>query len=191
MNLKRSKQSDKEILGTMLRSEDAGHDYLQSNDYYSWYQAITTFLSPKKVGEIGVRFGYSSTAMLSGNNSIEKLVGWDNESYHSDCLKYARHGLKNRFPDVTISLNIANSQKMYCLGHDFDLIHVDGDHSTEGAKHDLCLAWNALKVGGWLLCDDLSFGDVKLAYDAFLSDLDIASYYVPTVRGLGVLQKFI
>ena len=36
----------------------------------------------------------------------------------------------------------------------FDLIYVDGDHSSDQVKIDLINSWNALKDGGFLVLDD-------------------------------------
>ncbi|MDC2991845.1 class I SAM-dependent methyltransferase, partial [Candidatus Pelagibacter sp.] len=36
----------------------------------------------------------------------------------------------------------------------FDLIYVDGDHSSDQVKIDLINSWNALKNGGFLVLDD-------------------------------------
>ena len=36
----------------------------------------------------------------------------------------------------------------------FDLIYVDGDHSSDQVKIDLINSWNVLKKGGFLVLDD-------------------------------------
>ena len=36
----------------------------------------------------------------------------------------------------------------------FDLIFVDGDHSSDQVKVDLINSWNILKNGGYLILDD-------------------------------------
>ena len=36
----------------------------------------------------------------------------------------------------------------------FDLIYVDGDHSSKQVKIDLINSWNVLKNGGFLILDD-------------------------------------
>ena len=36
----------------------------------------------------------------------------------------------------------------------FDLIYVDGDHSSDQVKIDLINSWNVLKNGGFLVLDD-------------------------------------
>ena len=61
----------------------------------------------------------------------------------------------------------------------FDMVYLDGDHSYEGVKIDLPLAWAKLKKGGWLMGHDYetnpkktktgyAFG-VKKAVDEFLA----------------------
>ena len=36
----------------------------------------------------------------------------------------------------------------------FDLIYVDGNHSSDQVKNDLINSWNVLKNGGFLVLDD-------------------------------------
>jgi predicted O-methyltransferase YrrM len=193
MKLLRSGQTDKEILASLLRPEDAGESYLAGSDYYAWYQAVAACLAPRIVGEIGVRFGYSLKAMLSAAPSVREVVGWDNESYHPRSLDVALRHLRQDFPGVHFRLLKVDTQELSTLQDSrregFDLLHVDGDHTFEGAKHDLDIAWAALKQGGFLLCDDLSCEPVRRAFDAFLKDKECISYYIPTVRGLGCLRK--
>ena len=44
----------------------------------------------------------------------------------------------------------------------FDLIYVDGDHSSDQVKIDLINSWNALKNGGFLVLDDYMCGTIKI-----------------------------
>lgn len=60
----------------------------------------------------------------------------------------------------------------------FDLIYIDGDHSYEGAKADVSLAWPLLEKDGIIIFDDynnIDFG-VYLAVDEYFNLLDPNSY---------------
>jgi len=42
-----------------------------------------------------------------------------------------------------------------------DAVYIDGDHSYEGAKQDLALAWNAVKEGGYICGHDYEMNPAK------------------------------
>lgn len=52
----------------------------------------------------------------------------------------------------------------------FDLIHIDGDHSAEGVYQDLILCHPLLKKGGIMWMDDIELGSVKEGVNKFLSE---------------------
>ena len=44
----------------------------------------------------------------------------------------------------------------------FDLIYIDGDHSSEQVKIDLVNSWKVLKNGGFLVLDDYMWCFIKI-----------------------------
>jgi hypothetical protein len=52
----------------------------------------------------------------------------------------------------------------------FDFIHIDGDHSEEGAYQDLILCKNLLKKNGIMWMDDVELSSIKLAVNKFLDE---------------------
>jgi predicted O-methyltransferase YrrM len=51
------------------------------------------------------------------------------------------------------------------LPKSYDLINVDGDHTYEGARHDLDCTLPLLRIGGILLLDDLQIPEVMRVWD--------------------------
>ena len=49
----------------------------------------------------------------------------------------------------------------------FDLIHIDGDHSEEGAYQDIIMCKDLLKEGGVIIMDDTNLQDIKRAINRF------------------------
>jgi len=116
--------------------------------------------------EIGVRAGYSAFALLSANPEARYYgIDWDQAGWGGvrGYLDRARKTLAG-FPNVTLAR--ANSQELEELPETYDLAHVDGDHSWDGAFHDLELcARHSFAV----LVDDYDLAlSVRGATDHFL-----------------------
>ena len=66
------------------------------------------------------------------------------------------------------------------------MVHLDGDHSYDGALHDLRVF---SKVARDLLIDDIAYIDgVKDALNTFLEETGYQAIEFPTVRGDAVIQ---
>jgi predicted O-methyltransferase YrrM len=183
--------TDKQVLGGLLQDKDRDAWYLQGSDYCAWYYTLGRRWRPARLAEIGVRFGYSLRALVLGSRSagqtVAEVFGWDDESYEPGCLRVVEQHLA----DVPLVLHRVNTRTLDRLGPvGLDLVHIDGDHSQEGCRHDLGLAWAALRPGGVLLVDDVAGIDpVWHAVCAFLREVALACTVLPTATGLAVIEK--
>ena len=111
--------------------------------YYRLKWAIARELRPKRILEIGVRYGYSASAFLDACPEAEYL-GIDNDSglYGGvpGALGWAQETLRGHKADFLM----ADSQQFERLpGHDFyDLVHIDGQQDGNGYLHDLEISLN-------------------------------------------------
>lgn len=148
---------------------------------------IAAMLQPKTILEIGVRAGYSAAAFLSACPAT--YLGLDADL---DCSggwlgapQLAKTMLKEHFGDRA-RIETVNTQELQTLEGRYDLAHVDGDHSYEGALHDLRLAAGVTK---WILVDDIDFlPDVGRAVADFLKETGYSHIYMPTFRGDCLIQ---
>jgi predicted O-methyltransferase YrrM len=148
---------------------------------------------PSKIGEIGVRLGYSAHAFLWAAREGCEYVGYDDLSGRHGGTKIAGFGhvqmiLRKDFPKSPVTLVRLDTQKVRLLPDSgFDFFHVDGDHSTEGCTRDILKACFAVKPGGVILIDDYDYiPDVTVAVDEFRREHDSlieSSEYIQTVRG--------
>jgi len=133
-----------------------GWDHADVRAYFESKHRIAAALRPRRIVEIGVRCGYSAFAMLWAVPKASYL-GIDNrDPAYGDSATFARHaaGLLSVFPDVTFR-NVDTRELVDLPGPVPDLVHVDGDHSFEGAQHDIDLA---LRSGArWVLIDDTDY----------------------------------
>lgn len=144
-----------------FQPDDAGH----VERYYATKAAITHWLRPHRVLEIGVRAGYSALAMHMGC-PMEMLYGYDaDEGGWGGVRGYAAHA-RATFTAWRIehSLTICDTQLRSILAIGCQLAHVDGDHSYDGALHDITLC---LRSGAaYVVVDDYAFAaTVRAAAD--------------------------
>ena len=92
------------------------------------------------------------------------------DSYTKPCAKY----LIDKF-DNFIDLCIGDSTEILNrIPFEYDRIHIDGDHSYEGAKADLLNCYNLLRNNGLILVDDSDFKSVEAA----INDTLEGRYYI-------------
>jgi predicted O-methyltransferase YrrM len=135
----------------------------------------------KKVMEIGFNSGFSTLLMLLSNPNIT-LTCFDlgEHSYTLPCYKK----LKETFGD-RIQLIIGDSMKtLKNIDDRFDIIHIDGGHSTEVAESDIIQSHRLSLPGSILIMNDYDFGNLHELWDRYiyiyhLKELDIQLYNSP------------
>lgn len=135
----------------------------------------------KNVMEIGFNSGFSTLLMLISNPNI-----------HISCFDLGEHKytipcyekLKETFGD-RINITIGDSTKtLQNINDNYDLIHIDGGHSTEVANSDIINSYRLSKQGTILIMDDYDFPNLHNIWDSYivkynLKKLDINVYNSP------------
>lgn len=170
-------------------------DYLNAFDYYPFLNSLAKDFKATSVLEVGVRFGYSAVAFIYGN-PIKEYVGIDDDLYDATSSTKSRENLEylKSIQPVEYTLFKKNTQELtdlsFLSSKEVDLIHIDGDHSYEGALTDLKNFWNVLAMGGHLLVDDsIFYGSVNTACMDFAKLIDEPYYNVKSFRGTWVFLK--
>lgn len=135
----------------------------------------------KTVMEIGFNAGFSTLLMLLSNDTI-KITCYDlgEHSYTRPCFEK----LKETFGD-RIHLVIGDSTKtLKDVNETYDIIHIDGGHSTEVAQSDIVQSYRLAKKGTILIMDDYNFENLHTLWDEYilkydLKPLDITLYNSP------------
>ena len=151
--------------------ENTIYDQFQSQNYNEkWFCNNLNFLSTnlknlKNVNnmlEIGCYEGRSAIFFLKNfsNSNLTCVDTWSG----SDELSSVNFELIEKNFDLNTSFYQSNNllRKYKMTSNDFfkkndkyfDLIYVDGDHSSDQVKIDLINSWNVLKNGGFLILDD-------------------------------------
>ena len=124
------------------------------------YDAVKT-LKAQKVIETGVAYGWSSLAILKalteiGNGKLYSVdMPYPRRNNEKDVGIVVPKSLKKnwfltRRPDQPGILEVIKMS-----GGDIDLCHYDSDKSWWGRNYAYPLLWEALKVGGLFICDDI------------------------------------
>lgn len=161
---------------------------------------LSELINPKTYLEIGVRRGRSVAAVtsVSRNCALTLLDMWVKD--------YA--GMENPGPDFVRDelARIGHNAPIQFIDGDshetlpalfkerpdatFDLITVDGDHSTKGALQDMCDVLPRLNIGGAIVFDDVCHPLhpelTKLWHELITSDPKFSSHvYVDVGYGVG------
>jgi len=177
---------------------DKKDDFLNVDNYYDFLNSFSRDVEPTKVLEIGTRYSYAAVSFSYEVPSVKKYVGLDIEVYDQNSLEKAKTNLsffQSGKKEFTFSLKKIDTQKMENLDfldkETFDLIHVDGDHSTEGAYCDIINFWNVLNIGGHMLIDDSIFYQnvIKDGIKKALKEIKEPSYEINSLRGTWVIRK--
>lgn len=191
------KLSDREILGSLLQRDDGIHFlWLEKNNTYTVYAALGKHFAPKRIIEIGTRFGYSLKALLLGSLQVNppedvELFSFDNESYVKGCGEIVKQHFAENFPKVCLRYTLVDTQTLSVLeAPAADLVHVDAGHKMGEALHDLDLAKkNLLEAGGVIVCDDVTINsEVYAAVRMFCDKNQYTFDVLPTYGGLTIIQ---
>lgn len=135
----------------------------------------------KNVMEIGFNSGFSTLLMLISNPNINiSCFDLGEHKYTIQCYEK----LKETFGD-RINITIGDSTKtLQNINDNYDLIHIDGGHSTEVANSDIINSYRLSKQGTILIMDDYDFPNLHNIWDSYivkynLKKLDINVYNSP------------
>jgi cephalosporin hydroxylase len=168
----------------------------QYRSYYKVKHDIVAELQPKTIIEIGVRAGYSAYYFLQACPEAQ-YYGFD-----ADNGKHGGAGPKPYIPWAEKILEEAgrsfkiywpfDTQEAACLPHQGDFYHIDGDHTTEGVKHDLDICFAFAPPGAHILVDDYDYlKSVREGIDQWLErNVGKLTYeYRQSLRGEILIRK--
>lgn len=135
----------------------AGYEHIGNGNAFEWKYAIAKLLQPKRILEIGVRFGYSACCFIEGSNLIQSYTGWDSEIYVPGSNAVAEQAVSFCRNKPKTSFIKRDSSTVHSLGGEFDLVHIDSSHQYEICLRDLRLCHGfarAILVDDTMTCPD-------------------------------------
>lgn len=159
-------------------------DWFQAPACYPRYAEMAEGLKPRSILEIGTLLGFGLVSFLSGHPEVEEIVGVDNESYIRDSRRLCDENIASVFPHVRRRFvrTLEEARGSY------DLIHVDGDHTFNGALHDMAFAWG---LGPrYMLVDDFdAIPEVQQAVYTFSKHQGMRFAALPSFRGWAAFRR--
>ena len=135
----------------------------------------------KNVMEIGFNAGFSTLLMLLTNSNMRiNCFDLGEHKYTIPCYEKLKETFGER-----INIIIGDSTKTLVNVTDmYDLIHIDGGHTTEVAESDIINSYRLSKKGTILIMDDYDFHNLHYLWDNYiikynLKNLDINVYNSP------------
>jgi predicted O-methyltransferase YrrM len=130
-----------------------------------------------KVMEIGFNSGFSTLLMLLSNPKLS-ITCFDlgEHKYTLPCY----YKLKETFGE-RINIVIGDSTKTLPLVNEkFDLIHIDGGHSTEVATSDIIHSYRLSNQGTILILDDYDFFNLHQLWDIYIKKYHLMPLHIQT-----------
>jgi hypothetical protein len=134
----------------VLHPQDTHPWNFRTREFYDEYRLkynIAKLVQPKSILEVGVRFGYAAHAFLCAAPKA-LYVGLDVDEpswgpYKGIPREWAELQLRRRWPNNDICTWRTNTQTepQKFFAEQFDMIHIDADHSFDGALHDMQTFW--------------------------------------------------
>ena len=126
----------------------------------------------KNVMEIGFNSGFSTLLMLITNPNIN-ITCFDLGEHRYVLPCYEK--IKETFGD-NVNIIIGDSrQTLQNIDNTYDLIHIDGGHSTEVAESDIINSHRLSKQGTILIMDDYNFGNLHELWDKYINIYNLKS----------------
>lgn len=148
----------------------------------TFWKDIVNFDTDFKYLEVGIFQGANLLSMLLEYPNCIQMHGIDPWCDHNDYTEYL--GKQNENEQVfyrnfnklsdtdkqKINIHKDFSNKVIPKFQDeyFDLIYIDGNHAPCAVLEDAVLSFRKLKIGGYMIFDDVAWGDVNDALESFL-----------------------
>jgi len=185
-----------------------------NDTYYGDYCGIAAKYGPRRILEIGVRYGYSGIALCDGalrsGFTVPRVnyTGIDAECfgaaepggdayrlYRSNAI--AAENFKRFFePDAVQARFFTLDTQKEALppavtSSAYDLVNIDGHHSYDGALKDMENTWPLLREGGLVLVDDMGMEEVARAVFHFVQQVTepVQCQLHPNERMLMIIRK--
>ncbi len=179
----------REFLETLpnVKNPITGEDYRQADWFRAWngypcYTRAAELIRPKSILEIGAFLGFGLAAFIHGASKIDRVTAMDNESYIPGSQELCAANLSFFGGGKEFVRSLEETRGTY------DLVHVDADHTFQGALDDIAFAWGlGPRV---MLVDDYGFlEDVRRAAQAFAAHHSLPYKVWQSYRGWAVFAR--
>jgi predicted O-methyltransferase YrrM len=171
------------------------HQSTIPNDFMIQKQInIVTFMTkfkPKNILEIGFNAGFSALLMkMSYSQNKFTCIDINHHKYVIPCFQL----IKNDFNfDMNIILESSHTalEKLIKEDNNYDFIHIDGDHSLNGATKDLELCIKLSKSGTIIMFDDTNISYLNDLCNKYIHNGYLKEYIFDKIEGTKYNHRFL
>jgi predicted O-methyltransferase YrrM len=129
----------------------------------------------KDVMEIGFNAGFSTLLMLLSNPNIN-ITCFDlgEHTYTMPCYEKMKETFGNRI-NIIIGDSTKTLQNVYTI---YDLIHIDGGHSTEVATSNIINSYRLSRQGTILIMDNYDFPNLHSLWDNYVIKYNLKNLHI-------------
>lgn len=185
------------------------HTVQFSQNWFKDLQGLSNFNSLCNVIDLNKEIKYLEVGVFEGNahlhmfNSVFKnnlstsiaLDPWGNgtgNSQHADVYELFKKNLNPFLDRIDIRRGYSDNilPELENKNYSFDIIYIDGDHTSQAVYKDAKNSWNLLKSGGILIFDDYLWHGFRNENSGILPDMAIGEIYHPSVGINNFLNEY-
>jgi hypothetical protein len=97
----------------------------------------------------------------SKSTVVDPFGNGTGNSQHPDAYNIFTQNLKEYLEKITILRGCSNNMLPSLNNNNFDIIYIDGDHTSEQTYKDGIMSWSLLKNGGIMIFDDYLWHGIR------------------------------
>jgi predicted O-methyltransferase YrrM len=149
--------------------EDLEGHLFTCDNFINKVQNLTTLVSDtknKQVMEIGFNAGFSAALILFSNPDVHlTCLDLGIHKYVYPCYKKMKETFGDR---IEIIIGDSTITLPFLLNRQYDLIHIDGGHTSEVALSDIHNSYRLSKNETILIMDDYDYPHIRTLWDEFV-----------------------
>ncbi len=171
------------------RSSDPNDIPAFSGKKYDDYGGYGYCIKPESIFEVGVAAGYSIAAMVYGaQGSVRRAMFVDRSpDVYETVEKVAKW-----FPEVTVKfycLDTQTSDVRQVRSYSYDIVHIDGNHTYEGATNDLKNFGVQVSQRGLIVVDDTKDPNIERACQEFAEEHSMDTRFIDNHNGHTLMMR--
>ena len=179
-------------------------DFFNVKNGYPYYVRAAEIIKPQRTLEIGSLLGFGLISFAAGFPGCREIVSVDNESYMPHSRKLCQENFEAgwlKMTELDARFSVEGRPEIFSCAHysellrrsrrvrpNFDLVHIDGDHSYEGTIADMLFGWS-LKPRVMLVDDYYFIDSTRVAVDSWARYYDIPFKTWDSFRGWAVFTS--
>jgi hypothetical protein len=166
--------------------------YLDVN-YAPFYYHLGKYLQSKSLVEIGFRLGLFSSCFLLGCKTVERVLGFQQESNETYNPVFGRKNVRTAYHgklDIYVGKVLDRGFEKLITGNKWDVGIVNEELSYDIHREYLDLLWENTNLDGYIVADYIKKHEpARKAFEDFCKIHQRPVIVLPTRYGTGIVQR--